>query len=287
MGFLLSRARQKGIAGHEAEVLLLHVLGKTWEQHRTWLRLQAEAEISASSATCFFHLCDLLLDDVPVAYLTGERGFYGLTLRIDNRVLDPRPDTETLVDWALDVLKCHKSARVADLGTGSGAIALAIKHQRPDIDVLAVDASADALAVAQSNATRLSLDVQFVQASWLEPLAGDTTPLISRRKGWELIVSNPPYIADGDHHLPALRHEPRQALTSGADGLDDIRIIVAGAPEHLAPNGWLLLEHGHQQAEAVQALMKTRGFADVQSRNDLAGIARCTGGRWCSGHKAG
>ena len=221
-----------------------------------------------------------------MAYVVGSQEFYGLHILVDARVLDPRPETETLVDWTLEALRGCRHPRVADLGTGSGAIALAIQHQRPDAHVLAVDASLDALAVAQANAKRLNLNVQFAQGSWLEPMARMALSA-GNHEGWELIVSNPPYIAEGDDHLPALKHEPRQALTSGSDGLDDIRIIVADAPQHLTLDGWLLLEHGFNQAPAVQELMQKQGFVDVQTRNDLAGVARCTGGRWRPAHKAG
>eukprot|EP01041_Mallomonas_annulata_P017538 gene17538-36059_t len=218
----------------------------------------------------YIHLTRRRAAGTPLAYLTGQREFYGLTLQVDARVLDPRPDTETLVDWALEVLQPQPGARVVDLGTGSGAIALALKHSCPSLQVQAVDYSPGALAVAQGNAERLQLQVAFHQGSWL---AGIDGPL-------DAIVSNPPYIREDDEHLPALRHEPRQALTAGADGLDDIRTIVAQAPAHLRPGGWLLLEHGYDQADAVQALLAAQGFAQVQSRNDLAGIARCTGGQW-------
>ncbi|GAD23242.1 peptide chain release factor N(5)-glutamine methyltransferase, partial [Acidovorax sp. MR-S7] len=203
----------------------------------------------------------------PVAYLTGTKEFYGLPLQVDARVLDPRPDTETLVDWALAL--AAPAARMADLGTGSGAIALALQSQRPQAQVLAVDASADALAVARANARRLGLPVRFVQGHWLDGIAGP----------FDLIVSNPPYIPATDPHLAALTHEPLSALASGDDGLQDIRAIAAQAPSRLAPGGWLLLEHGWDQAEAVQALLRAAGFGQVHSRHDLAGMARCTGGQ--------
>jgi release factor glutamine methyltransferase len=215
-------------------------------------------------------LCRRRAAGEPVAYLTGRKEFYGLQLAIDARVLDPRPDTETLVDWALEVIAPLPAPSVVDLGTGSGAIALALQHQRPTAQVLAVDASADALAVAQANAQRLALPVRFMQGRWLRGLDDR----------FDAIVSNPPYIAATDPHLAALTHEPLQALASGPDGLDDIRTIVAQAPAHLIHGGWLLLEHGHDQAGAVGALLRAQGFAQVQSRNDLAGIARCTGGQW-------
>jgi release factor glutamine methyltransferase len=200
--------------------------------------------------------------------LLGHQDFYGLDLQVDTRVLVPRPDTESLVDWALEVLSPH--AHVVDLGTGSGAIALALKASKPSLHVLAVDASADAVAVASANAQRLGLEVGFVQTSWLDGIAGP----------WDVIVSNPPYIADQDQHLAALMHEPLSALTSGSDGLDDIRSIIAQSTRCLKTGGWLLLEHGYNQAPAVCALLIDAGFAQVQSRQDLAGIARCSGGRW-------
>jgi release factor glutamine methyltransferase len=202
-----------------------------------------------------------------VAYITGSKDFFGLTLQVDARVLDPRPDTEILVEWALELLTADQPARVLDLGTGSGAVALALQHQRPATQVTAVDASADALAVASANAQRLKLPVKCVLSHWMDAVPGP----------FELIVSNPPYVAEGDPHLAALTHEPLSALTSGTDGLDDIRQIIAQSPSRLAPGGWLLLEHGWDQAAAVQALLRTAGFVQVQSRRDLGGIERCTG----------
>jgi release factor glutamine methyltransferase len=160
---------------------------------------------------------------------------------------------------------------VVDLGTGSGAIALAVKHTRADAKVMAVDASADALAVARLNAARLGLAIDFHHGSWLAPLASHT---------FDAIVSNPPYVACDDAHLADLKHEPLSALASGADGLDDIRAIVHQASQHLKPSGWLLLEHGFDQAHAVQTLLGNQGFVNVQSRPDLAGILRCSGGQW-------
>jgi len=227
--------------------------------------------VDTSVAANFFRLCQCRLDGIPLAYLTGERGFYGLTLHVDSRVLDPRPDTETLVDWALDVLQSQAAPRVADLGTGSGAVALAIQHQRPDAVVWGVDASTQALEVAQANAVRLGLTIHFTQGNWLSPPPDQLQ---------HLIVSNPPYIPENDPHMAALQHEPRQALTSGHDGLDDIRTIIAQAPDSLLDGAWLLLEHGYDQASAVQALFTQRGFVHVQSRKDLGGHVRCTGGQW-------
>lgn len=263
-------ANNLGINALDADRLLLSVLRRSASE-RTWLRVHGSEAVSANTTTRYLALCQRRLDGVPLAYLTGERGFYGLTLHVDSRVLDPRPDTETLVDWALDVLQSQAAPRVADLGTGSGAVALAIQHQRPDAVVWGVDASTQALEVAQANAVRLGLTVHFTQGNWLSPPPDQLQ---------HLIVSNPPYIPENDPHMAALRHEPRQALTSGHDGLDDIRIIIEQAPACLRNGAWLLLEHGYDQASAVQALFTQRGFVHVESRKDLGGHVRCTGGQW-------
>lgn len=272
----LSAALSTGIDRLDAEWLLLHTLGRDPGQ-RAWLRAHGQDALPHEALAAFRRCCAQRADQVPLAYLTGTRGFHGLDLAVDARVLDPRPDTETLVDWALQVMEGMHHPRVVDLGTGSGAIALALKHHRPDARVLAIDASADALTVAQANAHRLQLAIDFAHGHWCDPL--DT--------GWDLIVSNPPYIAESDPHLPALRHEPLQALTSGPDGLDDIRCIVQQAPRHLCPGGWLLLEHGHDQSGAVAALLNERGFVPVEHRKDLGDHVRCTGGRWPLGANAG
>ena len=265
----LAQAQALGLERIDAQLLLLHILNRA-DAGRAWLLAHDTDTLAPSEQARFIALCQRRAAGEPVAYLRGMKEFYGLTLQVDARVLDPRPDTETLVDWALQLLAPLPAPRVLDLGTGSGAIALALQHQRPDAQVSAVDASADALAVAQANAARLGLAVQFARGNWLCGVAGQ----------FDVIASNPPYIAAADPHLAALRHEPLQALASGADGLDDIRSIVAQAPSHLLPGGWLLLEHGWDQAEAVQALLRSAGFAEVQSRKDLAGIARCSGGQW-------
>ena len=250
-------------------MLLLHAVGRP-DAGRAWLLAHDTDAMDEPVHAQFIALCQRRLAGEPVAYLTGRKEFYGLPLQVDARVLDPRPDTETLVDWALEVIAPLTSPHVVDLGTGSGAIALALQSQRAEAQVLAVDASADALAVAQANGKRLGLPVQFQPANWLEGVQGV----------FDAIVSNPPYIANADPHLAALQHEPLQALASGTDGLDDIRTIVAQAPAHLRPGGWLLLEHGYDQAQAVQALLLAQGFRQVQSRTDLAGVDRCTGGCW-------
>ncbi|MDI3382832.1 peptide chain release factor N(5)-glutamine methyltransferase [Xenophilus aerolatus] len=268
----LRDAAARGLDRLDAQILLLHALGRP-AHDRAWLLAHDSDALSEGAAVAFAALCARRQTGEPVAYLLGEKEFHGLALRVDARVLVPRPDTETLVDWALDCLAGRPAPAVLDLGTGSGAIALALQHARPDAQVDAVDASADALAVARANAERLGLAVRFRQADWLDGAA-------VRPGGYALIASNPPYIAEGDAHLPALRHEPAGALVSGPDGLQDIRRIVAEAPAYLAEGGWLLLEHGHDQAPAVRALLAERGFAQVQSRDDLAGIARCSGGVW-------
>ena len=265
----LTEAQALGLERIDAQLLLLHVLEHA-DAGRAWLLAHDTDALPPADHARFTALCQRRAAGEPVAYLRGTKEFYGLSLHVDARVLDPRPDTETLVDWALEVLAPLTVPRVLDLGTGSGAIALALQHQRPDAQVSAVDASHAALAVAQANATRLNLGVQFAHGDWLQGVTGR----------FDTIVSNPPYIAATDPHLAALRHEPLQALASGADGLEDIRSIVAQAPAHLHPGGWLLLEHGWDQADAVQALLRAAGWAQVQSRKDLAGIARCSGGQW-------
>lgn len=279
----LAEGRAAGLAPIESELLMLHVLGRPTTD-RAWLRANSAVTIPNQINHRFHELASRRARNEPLAYITGQREFYGLSLQVDARVLDPRPDTETLVDWALDLLKDLLAPSVLDLGTGSGAIALAIKSHKRDARLVAVDSSADALAVAVGNAQHLGLDVTFQHGNWLEPLAVGRS---AAEPGFQLIVSNPPYIAEGDSHLPALRHEPMSALVSGPDGLNDIRHIVEQAPHHLAHNGWLLLEHGYDQATAVQTLMQRRGFEAVQSRNDLVGIARCTGGVWRAACEAG
>jgi release factor glutamine methyltransferase len=266
----LRQARAQGIDKLDAQLLLSHLLA----QPRTWLLTHDDAALDASQLARWQTLVAQRADTVPLAYLTGWHEFHGLRLQVSPAVLDPRPDTETLVDWALECLSaCGCAApRVLDLGTGSGAVALALQHGCPAAAVTAVDLSADALAVARANGQRLGLAVDWRQGSWFDPLPPG--------ERFDLIASNPPYIAEGDAHLPALRHEPALALTSGVDGLDAIRHLVAHAPDHLAPGGWLLLEHGHDQGDAVAALLRQRGFTDVQARHDLAGHGRCTGGQW-------
>ncbi|QXL85474.1 peptide chain release factor N(5)-glutamine methyltransferase [Comamonas sp. NLF-1-9] len=263
----LQQAQTWGLARIDAQMLLLHALGRALHE-RAWLIAHDDELLPPALASAYAALCERRLGGEPVAYLTGRKAFHGLELQVDARVLDPRPDTETLVDWALHLLRPLSAPQVADLGTGSGAVALAIKAQQPQAQLTAIDASSEALAVAEGNARRLGLPLRLRHGNWLEGCA----------TLFDLIVSNPPYIAEGDAHLAALGHEPRMALVSGADGLDAICQITAQAPAHLKPGGWLLLEHGHDQAGQVQGLMQECGFTQVQSRKDLAGITRCTGG---------
>jgi release factor glutamine methyltransferase len=265
----LAQAGQAGVDRLDGQLLLAQLL----QRPRAWLIAHDDEALAPAVAEAFRHQTARRADGVPLAYLLGEREFHGLRLQVTPDVLDPRPDTETLVDWALQRLAAaaRPSARVLDLGTGSGAIALAVAAASPSARVHASDASPAALAVAQANALRLGLPLQARAGSWWQPWAGER---------FELVLSNPPYIAEGDPHLPALRHEPLQALVAGADGLDDIRRIVAGAGAHLAPGAWLLLEHGWDQAAAVQSLLHAAGFQQVQGRQDLAGHVRCSGGRW-------
>jgi len=265
----LSSLQAQGLDRLDAQLLLLHVLNQG-AHNRAWLLAHDSDPIDAAVLPRLDALVQRRRQGEPLAYLTGHKEFFGLDLAVDARVLVPRPDTETLVDWALDVLAAPASnLTVLDLGTGSGAIALALKATRPALQVSAIDFSEEALAVARANARRLQLDVHFQQASWLESISGR----------YHAIVANPPYIAAQDQHLDALSHEPLQALASGADGLDDIRQIIAQAPAHLQPGGWLLLEHGYDQAPAVRALLREAGLTDVQSRQDLSGIERCSGAR--------
>ena len=264
-----------GLDRLDAQLLLLHARGKP-DLGRTWLLAHDRDEMPAPEFTGFMALAQRRASGEPVAYLTGQKEFFGLTLHVDAHVLVPRPDTETLVEWALAVvdglaplLQPTIPFAALDLGTGSGAVALAIQHARPRVQVNAIDFSSDALAVAQANARRLNLPVQFSLGSWLDGVRGR----------FHLIVSNPPYIAAHDPHLAALTHEPLQALTSGDDGLDDMRHIIKQAPAHLRDGGWLLLEHGYDQAAAVRGLLVDAGLGHVQSRRDLSGIERCSGGQ--------
>lgn len=268
----LCHIQAQGLDRLDAQLLLLHALGRD-HRERAWLLTHDNQPLPPPAANTLELATARRISGEPLAYITGHKEFFGLDLVVDARVLVPRPDTETLVEWALEVLPAKAPASVIDLGTGSGAIALALKATRPTLAVHALDYSHDALVVAQANAQRLALNVQFSQGSWLNSITAQ----------FDAIVSNPPYIAEGDHHLDALTAEPMQALSSGADGLDAIHHIITQAPQRLRPGGWLLLEHGFDQATAVRALLVQAGFEVVQSREDLAGIARCSGGRLLGG----
>jgi len=272
----LAAAKNLGLDRLDAQLLLLHALGKP-ASDRSWLLAHDTDELAPGVIESFRALSLRRVDGEPLAYIVGSKEFFGLALLVDARVLVPRPDTETLVEWSLDVLKMPDLPpvpRVMDLGTGSGAIALAIAHSLMaagrGAEVTAVDANAEALNVARENSRRLGLRVEFMESHWLAQVS----------KRFHLIASNPPYIASADPHLAALAHEPLQALAAGIDGLDDIRQIIEQAPARLLNGGWLLLEHGYDQAERVRGLLASQGFAQVQSRLDLAGIARCSGGQW-------
>jgi release factor glutamine methyltransferase len=263
----LAAASTLGLERLDAQLLLLDALGRA-QSDRAWLLAHDLDPLADPARLAFLAACERRAGGEPLAYIVGRKEFFGLDLRVDRRVLVPRPDTETLVEWALEA--AGEQARIIDLGTGSGAIALAIKQRRPAATVEAVDVSAGALEVAAANADRLGLDVEFRQASWLS----------GTDSRYDLIVSNPPYVAAGDPHLAALNHEPAVALESGPDGLRDIRAIVAQARQRLRPGGWLLLEHGWDQAPAVRSLLQAAGFQAVASRRDLGGIERCSGGQW-------
>lgn len=253
----------------DAEVLLACSLNKPRSHLRAWPERVADIE----QAHHFAELLTRRLQGRPVAHLVGRREFWSLDLQVTPATLIPRPETELLVELALARLPVDQPVQVADLGTGSGAIALAIARERPRIRIVATDYSTQALAVAEQNARRLGTDnVQFRQGDWCAALG---------KERFALIVSNPPYLADTDIHLSRgdVRFEPRCALTAGRDGLDAIRTIVAQAGQHLNLGGWLLLEHGFDQGEAVPALLRDHGFSAIESHRDLAGLDRVSGGR--------
>ncbi|WP_217537065.1 peptide chain release factor N(5)-glutamine methyltransferase [Stenotrophomonas sp. GbtcB23] len=260
-----------GVEGrHEAELLLLHVLGR----ERGWLFAHATDLLDPATAEAFAALLQRRIAGEPVAYLLGRRGFWTLDLAVSPATLIPRPETERLVELALERLPEGVPLRIADLGTGSGAIALALASERPLAQIVATDMSGDAIAVAAGNARQHGrANVAFRQGSWHAPLAGER---------FDLIASNPPYIASDDPHLAQgdLRFEPTTALASGHDGLDDIRLIIAGAPAHLQPGGWLLMEHGWDQGEAIRALLEGAGFVEVETALDLEQRDRVSLGRW-------
>ena len=259
----------------DAEWLLAHVLGKS----RSWLYAHGDDLLEEDAAQRYAAFLDRRIAGEPLAYLTGRKGFWRFELHVTPDTLIPRPETELLVELALAHLARDRPVRVADLGTGSGAIALAIAFERPKAQVVAVDASAEALAVAKENAIALRLpNVEFRNGDWCEPLGSDR---------YDVIASNPPYIALGDLHLDALRYEPSSALSSGHDGLDAIRAILQGAPAQLQDGGVLLIEHGWEQGEAVRALFTAAGFVDVDTARDVEQRERVTSGRMPGGDPLG
>jgi release factor glutamine methyltransferase len=259
---------QCGLVPVDAKVLLAHALAC----NRAWLAAHETDGLTQDEASAFAALCNRRRAGEPVAYLTGTREFWGLTLAVTPEVLIPRPETETLVEFALSKLPRDRSVRVLDLGTGSGAIALALAHERPDAIVLATDRSDAALTVARGNAQRLKLtNVAFAAADWYAGIPPGP---------FDLIASNPPYIGAADPHLQEgdLRFEPVSALSPGADGHSALRAIVGGARERLAPGGWLVVEHGHDQSAAIQTWFRDAGLSGVVALRDLAGIARVVAG---------
>lgn len=265
---LLRQARTR-VASEDADLLLAHVL----QRPRSWLFAHADDAVPEAAAQAFAAALERRVRGEPVAYLTGRRGFWHFDLAVSPATLVPRPETERLVELALERLPEGSRAAVADLGTGTGAIALALAHERPALQVVATDLSQEALAVARQNASALGLArVSFRQGDWFGPLQGER---------FALIASNPPYIALGDPHLDAgdLRFEPPGALSSGPDGLDAIRVIARDAPAHLLPGGWLLVEHGWDQGPAVRELFVQAGLGEVHTQLDLEGRDRVTLGR--------
>lgn len=282
----------------EVQCLLQHVL----RVNRAYLMTYPERELDESELAAYSALLVRRLQGEPMAYLFGEREFYGLMFKVTTATLIPRPDTELLVELALARIQQGQPCRVLDMGTGSGAIAISLAYHRPEAEITAVDASPDALAVAQGNAENLlgkhrvtpfvlsrelakrSKDInsprtdelagkiRLLPSNWFSTLDGES---------YHVIVSNPPYIRAADPHLQQgdVRHEPLTALASGDDGFSDLRHIISHAPAHLHPDGWILLEHGYDQAEAVQVLLRQAGFVEVFSERDLAGIGRVTGGQ--------
>jgi release factor glutamine methyltransferase len=260
--------RERLLPAIESRILLAHALGVG----HAYLIAHARDPLDDEALARFDSLCRRRLAGEPVAYLTGMREFYGLPFRVAPAVLIPRPETELLVDVALERMPQDRTTRVLDLGTGSGCVALAIAKNRPLARVIATDVSAGSLSMARENAERFEIDLEIRESDWYAGLGGER---------FDLIVSNPPYVAAGDPHLAAgdLRFEPDTALTDGSDGLASIEAIVAGAPAHLAARGWLLFEHGYDQAAAARERLAAAGFDSIRSWRDLAGIERVSGGQ--------
>ena len=273
-----TQLRQSETPDLDAQLLLAHTLQKP----RSWLFAHDDMLLSPDQQARFEQLLARRAEGVPVAYLLGEAAFYDFILKVTPDVLIPRPETELLVESALEKLREKMAAqkvgdppvRAVDLGTGSGAIAIALARHAPTAHIAASDASPNALAVAQDNARRLGVNIDFRHGSWLAPFAGER---------FDVIVSNPPYIAPADPHLQGdIRHEPQSALVADTDGLADLQTIIQQAPAHLEPGSWLLLEHGYDQQHAVESLLRTAGFDAVACLNDLAGQPRVSLAQWNS-----
>lgn len=250
----------------DAELLLAHVLKYTRTQLHTW----PEQEVPLEAQQTFKLLSEERAAGVPVAYLLGSQPFWRFDLKVTPDVLIPRPETELAVDAALELFSNDQKIKAIDLGTGSGAIALALAYERPNWDMLAIDASEAALTVAKENAENLKLNIQFKKSDWFSDIAGQK---------FNLIVSNPPYIEPNDKHLHALRYEPQEALVSEKRGLQDLETIISQAPNYLLENGYLILEHGFDQADAVNKLMNQNGFTEIKTLTDLARNPRVTLGK--------
>ncbi len=276
VGHALGSARQQlshiPAAAREAELLLAHVMG----QPRSFVRAHAEDVLAPDQQQTYAALIERRVQGEPVAYLIGCCGFWSFDLAVTSAVLVPRPETELLVEQALARIPEDASWQIADLGTGAGAIALAIAHERPRCRIIATDVSVAALEVARANAVRLNIrNVDFRLGGWFDALQGER---------FDMIVSNPPYVQDDDPHLPALRFEPMLALTAGVDGLRCLRDIATRARGHFTPDGWLLLEHGYDQGVVLACLLDDLGYASIQDYPDLANIPRLTVAQWVAPH---
>ena len=273
----ISWAMSLSLEKNDVQILLLHALGRSTFD-KAYLIAHDQDPLSSNIFEQFSELITRAHRSEPIAYITGHKEFYGLNFKVTPDTLIPRPDTETLVEWAIECLKTLKvlgrPPRVLDLGTGTGCLAITIKHHLPSCIVWASDIKNTTLEVAKHNSKALKTEINFLEGSWFKALEGETL-----KDNFDLIISNPPYIKANDSHLASLTFEPEHALISGAEGLDDLKIIALNALEHLTPGGWLLVEHGYNQGLEVQSLLHQNGLIEVQSRHDIAGICRCTGGQ--------